>query len=49
MEYVKEPNACYAAMRIVGLELNEKKGNNKKKRKGQAKLKPARLLYELLV
>ena len=36
-------------MRIVGLELNEKKDTDKKKGKGQAKLKPARSLYEFLV
>lgn len=34
IEYVKEPNACYAAMRIVCLELNEEKVSNKKKGKG---------------
>jgi hypothetical protein len=33
IEYVKRPNACYAAMRIVILEIDEQKGSNNKKGK----------------
>jgi hypothetical protein len=33
IEYVKESCVWSAVMRVVGLELNEKKGSNKKKGK----------------